>query len=55
MRKADEPEQKELEPTKQPIDMTSDELLEYALERELAAEVQRVAKPPEDTDSERDC
>jgi hypothetical protein len=40
---------------KQPIDMTSDELLDYALEPELADEVKRTAKEPESTDSEREC
>lgn len=40
---------------KEPIEMTSDELLEYALDPELADEVKRAAKPPETTDSEQDC
>ena len=40
---------------KDPIEMTSDELLEYALDPELADEVKRQAKPPESTDSEREC
>ena len=40
---------------KEPIEMTSDELLDYALAPELADEVKRVAKPPESTDSEQDC
>ena len=41
---------------KEPIDMTSDELLEYALEPELADEVKRTAKPQEEsTDSEQEC
>jgi hypothetical protein len=40
---------------KEPIEMTSDELLDYALDPELADEVKRVAKPPETTDSEDDC
>jgi hypothetical protein len=40
---------------KEPIEMTSDELLEYALEPELADEVKRAAKPPEDTDSDQEC
>ena len=40
---------------KEPIEMTSDELLDYALDPELADEVKRVAKPPEDTETERDC
>jgi hypothetical protein len=40
---------------KDPIEMTSDELLEYALDPELADEVKRQARPPESTDSEREC
>ena len=40
---------------KEPIEMTSDELLDYALARELADEVKRQAKPPESTDSEQEC
>ena len=40
---------------KEPIEMTSDELLEYALDPELADEVKRQAKPLESTDSEREC
>ena len=41
---------------KEPIEMTSDELLDYALEPELAENVKRQAKPPEESnDSERDC
>lgn len=40
---------------KEPMEMTSDELLDYALEPELADEVKRQAKPPEGTDSEQDC
>jgi len=40
---------------KEPIEMTSDELLDFALEPELADEVKRAAKPPEDTDLEQDC
>jgi len=40
---------------KEPIEMTSDELLEYALDPELADEVKRQAKPPESIDSEREC
>jgi hypothetical protein len=38
---------------KEPIEMTSDELLDYALEPELSEEVKRRAKPPESTDSEQ--
>ena len=40
---------------KEPIEMTSDELLDYALEPELSEEVKRAAKPPDGTDSEQDC
>jgi hypothetical protein len=40
---------------KEPIDMTSDELLDYALEPELSDEVKRAAKPPESSDSEQEC
>ena len=41
---------------KEPIDMTSDELLEYALDPELAEAVKHQAKPPdESTDSEQEC
>jgi hypothetical protein len=40
---------------KEPIEMTSDELLDYALDPELADAVKREAKPPESTDSEQEC
>jgi hypothetical protein len=41
---------------KEPIEMTSDELLDYALAPELADEVKRAANPPEEsTDSEQEC
>jgi hypothetical protein len=40
---------------KEPIDMTSDELLDYALAPELSEEVKRIAHPPESTDSEQEC
>ena len=40
---------------KEPIEMTSDELLDYALDPELAEEVKRTAKSPETEESERDC
>ena len=40
---------------KEPIEMTSDELLDFALEPELSDEVKRQAKPPESTDSEQEC
>ena len=39
-----------------PIEMTSDELLDYALDPELAEAVKHQAKPPdESTDSEQEC
>jgi predicted DNA-binding protein len=42
--------------TKEPIEMTSDELLDYALAPELAEKVKQAAKPPEEsTDSEQEC
>jgi hypothetical protein len=40
---------------KEPIEMTSDELLDYALAPELSDEVKRAVKPPESIDSEQDC
>lgn len=40
---------------KEPIEMTSDELLEHALAPELAEAVKHEAKPPESIDSEQDC
>jgi len=40
---------------KEPIEMNSEELLDYALAPELADEVKRQAKPPESIDSEQDC
>ena len=40
---------------KEPIEMTSDELLDYSLDPELADEIKRMAKPPESTDSEQEC
>lgn len=40
---------------KEPIEMTSDELLEHSLAPELAEAVKREAKPPEGTDSEQEC
>ena len=40
---------------KEPMEMTSDELLDYALDPELADAVKREAKPPESTDSEQEC
>ncbi len=40
---------------KEPIEMTSDELLDYALAPELADKVKQAAKPQESPDSEQDC
>lgn len=40
---------------KEPIEMTSDELLDYALDPELADAVKQQAKPSESTDSEQEC
>jgi hypothetical protein len=40
---------------KEPIEMTSDELLDYSLEPELADAVKQEAKPPKGTDSEQEC
>jgi hypothetical protein len=37
-------------PDKQPIDMTSDELLDYAIAPEVAERVKRIAKPQDDPD-----
>jgi hypothetical protein len=54
MKKSNKPDEALL-PTKEPMEMTSDELLEYALDPELADEVKRVAKPAETDDSEQDC
>jgi len=41
--------------TKEPIEMNSDELLDYVLDPELADAVKRQAKPDESTDSEQEC
>ena len=35
---------------KQPIDMTSDELLDYAIAPEVAERVKQIAKPHDDSD-----
>lgn len=40
---------------KEPIEMTSDELLDYALDPELADAIKQEAKPPDGTDSEQEC
>jgi len=43
-------------PPKEPIEMTSDELLDFALAPELSEKVRQHAKPPEEsTDSEQEC
>lgn len=55
MRVKDKKDEEQAPRPKEPMEMTSDELLEYALDPELADEVKRVAKPPESTDSEREC
>jgi len=41
--------------TKEPIEMTSEELLDYALAPELSEELKRLAHPQESTDSEQEC
>jgi len=48
----------DLSAEKQPIDMTSDELLDYALAPEIAAELRKIAqgeKPAQTDSDERDC
>ncbi|HEX7771905.1 MAG TPA: hypothetical protein VF435_05755 [Pyrinomonadaceae bacterium] len=40
---------------KEPMEMTSDELLDYVLDPELAEAVKQQAKPQESTDSEQEC
>jgi hypothetical protein len=40
---------------KEPIEMTSDELLDYALAPELVDAVKQEVKQPESIDSEQDC
>jgi hypothetical protein len=40
---------------KEPIEMSSDELLDYVLAPELAEALRHEAKPPESIDSEQDC
>jgi hypothetical protein len=53
--KGNEDDKQEPRP-KEPIEMTSDELLDFALEPELSENVKRHAKPPdESTDSEQEC
>jgi hypothetical protein len=56
MRVKGKEDEKQVPRQKEPIEMTSDELLDYALEPELAENVKRQAKPLEEgDDSERDC
>ena len=56
MRVKDNKDEEQAPRKKEPIEMTSDELLDYALAPELADEVKRTAKPPEEsTDSEQEC
>ena len=56
MRVKDTEDEKQSPPPKEPIEMTSDELLDFALEPELSEKVKQHAKPPEEsTDSEQDC
>jgi hypothetical protein len=40
---------------KEPIEMTSDELLDYVLAPEVAEAIKQEARPPEGTDSEQEC
>ena len=40
---------------KEPIEMTSEELLDYALDPELSEAVKQQAKPPDSNDSEQEC
>ena len=43
-------------PPKEPIEMTSDELLDFALDPELSENVKRHAKPAEESNgSEQEC
>ena len=57
MKVRDTEDEKQAPPRKkEPIEMTSDELLDFALDPELADEVKRTAKPPEESsDSEQEC
>ena len=56
MRIKDVKDDKQESHEKEPIEMTSDELLDYALDPELAEAIKREAKPPEEsTDSEQEC
>ncbi len=55
MRVKGKDDEKQAPRKKEPVDMTSDELLDYALDPELADEVKRLAKPPKDAEPERDC
>jgi len=55
MRIKDKKDEEQAPRKKEPIEMTSDELLDYALDPELADAIRREAKPPDGTDSEREC
>ena len=52
MRVKDKKDEEQAPRQKEPMEMTSDELLDYALDPELAEAVKRDAKPPESIDSE---
>jgi hypothetical protein len=56
MRVKDKKDEEQAPRKKEPIEMTSDELLDYALDAELAEATKRQARPPEEsTDSEQEC
>ena len=55
MRVKGKEDEKQAPREKEPIEMTSDELLDYALDPELAEAIKQEAKPPESTDSEQEC
>ena len=55
MKVKDKKDEEQAPRPKEPMEMTSEELLEYALDPELAEAVRHEAKPPESTDSEREC
>jgi len=56
MRVKGKEDEKQAPRKKEPIEMTSDELLDYSLDPELSEAVKRQAKPPEEsTDSEQEC
>ena len=43
-------EENDKEKQKQPIDMTNDELLDYAIAPEVAEQLRRIANPPQECD-----